>query len=268
MSYTNLTFERHGSIGLMTFNRPEILNAASKAFIDECIHVYDALRTDHEIRVLIITGSGRAFSAGGDLEEVERTLSDPDQGPIQNWYNNFQRSISDSITKMRSLPQPIIAAVGGLAVGGGLGIALASDLVIAGKSARFSAGFLKIGVSAADGSTYFLSKHIGLKRAAEYIYTGRVFDAEEAERIGIVTKIVPDDELEIEAFKLAQAMIDNSSPFGLQITKELLNKNLDATLESSLLSENMALTLCLNSADGREGRKAFLEKRSPLFTNR
>lgn len=270
MEYKNLEFERRNSIGLLTFNRPERLNAFSRELIDEMHHVLDELMDDFQTIIVIIQGKGRAFSAGADLDYLENMVSDEHKlGKVQHYYHNFQQRTSELILQMRRLPQPLIAAVRGPAAGGGFSIAMASDIVIAGESARFRAAFIRIGYSGCDlGTSYFLPRHIGLSRAAEYLYTGRFIDAATAERFGLVSRVVPDDQVEAAALELAEEMLRNS-PFGLRMTKEILNENIDAPgLKSAIHLENTTQALCVLTEDAKQGRKAILEKRQVMYRDR
>ena len=171
---------------------------------------------------------------------------------------------------MRQAPQPLIAAVRGPAAGGGFSLSMACDIRLASESARFNAAFIRIGFSSGDlGSSYFLPRLIGLSKAAEYLYTGRFIDAATAERIGLVSRVVPDDQLDQAALELAQEMLNNS-PFGLRMTKEVLNVNVDApSLIAALWLENRTQALCARSEDVMEAvRATFFEKRPPVYRDR
>ena len=270
MNYKTLEFECRGAIGLLTLNRPERLNALSLEAISELRHFFDSLMDDLKTRVVIIQGKGRAFCAGLDLNALSAVMSEEHElGKVQHMYHYLQQALSDIFVRMRHAPQPIIAGVRGSTCGAGLAIATASDVCIAGESARFQASFIRIGLSACDcGSSYFLPRLIGLSRAAEYLYTGRFMDAVTAERYGLVSRVVPDDKVESTALELAQEMLLNS-PLGLRMTKEVLNQNIDASsLENAIQLENRTQILCLNTEDAKEGPKAFLEKRAPVYRDR
>ena len=167
---------------------------------------------------------------------------------------------------MRRAPQPLIAAIRGPAVASGLSFALACDIRIAGESAQFSAAFIRMGLSGGDlGTSYFLPRVIGLSRAAEYLLTGRFLDATTAERIGLVSRVVDDEHVDVVALELAKEMLQNS-PFGLRMTKELLNLNIDApSLESALHLENRTQVICASTEDAKEAPQAFLQKRPPVY---
>lgn len=270
MDYKTLEFEQRGAIGLLTLNRPERLNALSLELITELRHFFTSLMDNFQTRVVIIQGKGRAFCAGSDLNEWNARFSTKhEQGDVQYLYHDIQQAIADIIVRMRQAPQPLIAAVRGPSAGAGFGIAMASDVRIAGESARFNAAFIRVGLSACDcASSYFLPRLIGLSRAAEYLFTGRFMDAVTAERFGLVSRVVPDDQVEAAALELAEEMLA-TSPFGLRMTKEVLNQNIDASsLDSALQLENRSQVLCALTEDAQEGPRAFLEKRAPIYHNR
>ncbi len=269
--------ERENGISILTFNRPDKLNALSVKLMEEFNEILDYLEWNFDCRVLIITGAGRAFCAGLDLREfpaLRRGKSDKFQhlqifnmgDPIKtNYY--AQKWIAKAIVKMRNISQPIIAAINGAATGGGFAIAMACDIRIASENAKFNNAFIKIGVSGCDlGSSYFLPRLIGLSRAAEMLYTGRFFDANEADRIGFVSKIVHSTTLLEDAINLAEEMLLTKSPLGLRLTKEGINKNLDApSLEAALDYENRNQVITANTKDAPEGVLSFFEKRKPKY---
>ncbi|MHA1650852.1 MAG: enoyl-CoA hydratase/isomerase family protein [Candidatus Helarchaeota archaeon] len=269
--------ERANGIGLLTFNRPKQLNALSVQLMEEFHEVLDYLEWNFDCRVLIITGAGKAFCAGLDLKESPILRKGKSEryshlqflnmrDPIKtNYY--AQKWIANLIIKMRRIPQPIIAAINGAAAGGGFAIAMASDIRIASENAKFNNAFIKIGVSGCDlGSSYFLPRLIGLSRAAEILYTGRFFDAEEADRIGFVSRVVHPTKLIETAINLAEEMLLTKSPLGLRLTKEGINKNIDApSLEAAIFLENRNQVISASTKDASEGVLAFFEKRKPKY---
>lgn len=274
MNYKTLEFESRDHIGWLTLNRPESLNALSSQMVKELREFFLSLEDNLDIRVVIIRGAGRGFCSGLDLKESfggrtqagkESTESESPSG-----YGVGQRAFSELYIRMRQAPQPLIAAVNGIALGGGFSLALACDIRIASESARFNIGFIRVGFSACDmGSSYFLPRLIGLSRAAEYMYTGRFMDSATAERIGLVSRVVPDDELDEAAEELAREML-NASPFGLRMTKEVLNVNVDApSLMAACWLENRTQMLCGRTEDAQEAVRAiFFEKRPPVYKDR
>jgi len=271
MENKNIKFDHRDHVGILTFNRADKLNAISRDFRDELIEFFCKLQQDLETRVVIIRNEGRAFSAGLDLNDFakhEESLSDGKLGKMQ-WGYEWGKRFQELVLSMRRAPQPLIAAIRGPAVGAGFSICMACDVRIAGESARFNAAFIRIGLSGGDmGSSYFLPRLIGLSRAAELLYTGRFLDAATAERIGFVSRVVPDEQVDTTALELAKEMLRNS-PFGLRLTKELLNFNIDApSLESAVQLENRSQTVCGFTEDAKEAAKAFFEKREAEYQDR
>ncbi len=273
--------ELEEGIGILTLNRPERLNALNFEMIEELHDLLGELEWNVDCRVLIITGEGRAFCSGTDLKEASLFASLdnlPDKYSKLKYLNvedeakrkmYGQRRIADVILQLRKINQPVIAAVKGPATGGGFALAMAADIRIAGESARFNNAFINIGMSGTDvGSSYFLPRLIGLSRAAEILYTGRFVDAQEAERIGFVSRVVPDDKLMEAALELAREML-KKTPLGLRLTKEAINMNIDApSLEAALYLENRNQVVCMSTKDIFEALTAFMEKRSPKYGKR
>ncbi len=247
-------------IGVLTLNRPERLNAMSMELVEELHACLTAIESDLSIRVVILTGAGRGFCSGTDLKaECSPTPT------VAQQYRS-QRTIADIVQHMRKIPQPIIGAINGVAAGGGFSFSMACDVRVAAESARFICSFINIGLSGGDvGSTYFLPRLIGLSRAAELLYTGRTMDAAEAERIGYVSRVVPDGESVSAAIEIARTIL-RKSPFGIRMTKEMLNHSIDAgSLEAALYMENRSQALAVQTGDFREAIQAFHEKRPPMF---
>lgn len=265
--YETLELEREGALAWLTLNRPERLNAMSRQLVAELRDFLAKLTDDREIRVVVLRGAGRAFCAGLDLKE-NRGGPDAVQSGVAAGLR-AQRTISDLVMMMRRVPQPIIAAVQGAASGGGFALALGADVRLAGESARMNAAFIRIGLSACDvGVSYFLPRMVGASVAAELLLTGNFIDAARAEKLGLVSRVVPDAELEAAARSLANDMLRNS-PLGLRLTKECLNMSLDAgSLEQVVAMEDRNQILCTRSEDFAEGVKAFLEKRPAKYTAR
>jgi enoyl-CoA hydratase len=263
--YKTLLLERpREGIVLLTLNRPERLNAITFQMFDELNEACVELTADDEARAVVITGSGRGFCSGLDLDEAE-TL--PDMSPGEMMLG--QERWAGSLIAIRELPQPVIAAVNGAAAGGGLGIALAADIRIASPEARFNAAFVKIGLSAGDiGVSWALPRVVGLAHAAEIMFTGRFVDATEAERMGLVNRVVPADDLLDEALAMADQIVSNT-PFGVMLSKRVLNTNVDAgSLRNAVEVENRGQTLATRGQDFREALSAFRAKREPRFTGR
>lgn len=274
-----INFElRDDGIGIITLNRPERLNAMSFQFTEDFNSILDYLMVQIDCRVLILKGAGRGFCSGLDLKEMDLLMQKEKPEHYKKFYYanmpelvkrgmHLQWRISQIFIKMRKISQPIIALVQGPATGGGFALALAADIRIAGESAKFSNAFINIGLSGSDVSvSYHLPRLIGMSRAAEIMMTGRFVDAEEAERIGIVNKIVKDEKLLDAGMELAETLL-SKSPLGLRMTKQALNISLDSpSLETISELENRAQALCIVSKDMLEGLNAFKEKRNPNFS--
>ena len=275
MSYKTIEYECHDHIGLLTLNRPDRLNALSLEMAQELRRFFLTLEEHLDARVLIMRGAGRAFCAGfdvaglsGGMAKIDGTSNMPTGAAA--YGHMVQRAMNALIMNMRQAPQPIIAAVRGPAVGGGFSLTMACDVRLAGESARFNAANIRIGYTGADmGSSYFLPRLIGLSRAAEYMYTGRTMDAATAERIGFVSRMVPDDQLDQAATRLAQEMLQ-ATPLALRLTKELLNANVDApSLVVAGQLEAGCQLLCGMTEDAGEAIKAaYFEKRPPVYHDR
>lgn len=254
-------------IGLLRFNRPARLNAMSLELVEEVHACLAALEApDRPERVLILTGAGRGFCAGTDLKSSEERHSGSHRAGVAE-STQLQRRIADLVAHLRRIPQPVIAAVNGVAAGGGFSLSMAADVRIAAESAQFIASFANIGLSACEmGSSYFLPRLIGLSRAAEILYTGRAVGAKEAGEIGFVSRVVPDGRALEAALEVAKTML-GKSPFGLKMTKEVINQNIDAQgLEAALYLENRTQTLATRTEDFVEAVRAFGEKRPPKFS--
>lgn len=262
--YTTFTFEEiDPAIALMTLNRPEKLNAISWKMVEEMHDCFSGLEQNHAIRVVILTGAGRGFCSGTDLSGEEQTHTGAN--PVTALYKR-QKLIGDLAIHMRRIPQPLVAAVNGVAAGGGFSFAMGCDVRVAVKSARFIASFINIGLSAGDvGSSYFLPRLIGLSRASEILLTGRDFPADEAERCGFVSKVVEDGKSVEAALDIARQML-TKSPFGLRMTKELLTLSLDQQgMEAAMYMENRTQALAVLTGDFKIAMEAFARKEPVQF---
>ena len=251
-------------VALLTLNRPARLNALTFATFDELHDACRRLGAEDATRVVVLTGAGRGFCAGLDLDEAAKL---PEMTTPENVAG--QEHWGAVVSALRALPQPVIAAINGPAAGGGLSLALAADVRVASTEARFNAAFVRIGLSAGDlGSSWALPRVIGLGRAAELMLTGRFVEADEAETIGLVNRVVPPDRLLPTAFELAEQIASNS-PFGVRQSKQLLQANVDApSLDAALELENRAQVLATRTEDMREALEAFRAKRPPRFRDR
>jgi enoyl-CoA hydratase len=260
---------RDGGITVVTMDRPEKLNAMDAALVTGLHDALDEAGRDESCRVIVLTGAGRGFCAGLDLGGFG---SAPDTGQgggrVQQAFA-VQQHIAALITRLRRLRQPVIAAVNGPASGGGFALVLGSDIRIAARSARFNAAFVRIGLSACDiGTSWLLPRLVGAARAHELMLTGRLFDADEALRIGLVTDVVDDDQLLDRVLEEA-ALIARNTPMGVFMTKEVMWSALEIPSQAAAIDlENRTQIMTSFTEDHREAMAAFLQKRDPSFDNR
>ncbi len=257
-------------IRILTLDRPDRLNAMSPELIDQLHERIDELRADGTARVVVLTGAGRGFCSGLDLRDASPTglAAGEGRGRVQRGMDVQQR-IATLVPALRSLRIPVIAAVNGAAAGGGLALALAADVRIAATSAKFNVAFVKLGLSGCDiGVSWLLPRWIGASRAFELMLTGRMVFADEAERIGLVSRVVPDDDLLDAALESARLICANS-PTGVWMTKEVMWAQLEvASLQAGIDLENRTQILTSFTEDMHEAVGAFLERRPPEFRNR
>jgi len=259
MSYATLLIEKKEQIGTITFNRPEKLNAFSQLGFREFIQALKEMDGDEGIRVVAITGSGRAFSAGLDIDEAR-------QGPPETGLQvmPLQDTVAWIPHIMRNMGKPVIAAINGPAAGAGFTIALACDIRIASEDAKLGAGFVRVGLIPELGSSYTLPRLIGIAKACELIFTGKTIDANEAKALGLVNEVVPRDDLAAATAKMA-AEIMKSAPMAVQLAKQALYQGLDSDLVTQLHFEQLGQSACFKSEDFKEAITAFSEKRKPSF---
>jgi enoyl-CoA hydratase len=254
-------------VALLTLNRPEKLNAMTTELVQGLHAHLDAIAIDPEVRVVVLTGAGRGFCAGLDLGGYGEAPNTAHMGRTQAGFA-VQKHIAALIPHLRSLPQPVISAVNGAAAGGGFALVLGSDIRIAARSAKFNAAFIRIGLSACDiGTSWLLPRLVGASRAHELMLTGRIFDAEEAYRIGLVIDLVDDGTvLDAALAKASQVMLN--TPFGVALTKEGMWSALEIPGQQAAIDlENRQQIMASATADHREAMTAFLEKRAPNYTN-
>lgn len=266
MAATVLVDQPSPGVTLLTLNRPERLNAMTAELVGELHDALDAVAQDPACRVVVLTGAGRGFCAGLDLGGYgEAPAAARAQGRVETGFAT-QTHIAGLVPRLRSLPQPVVAAVNGPAAGGGLALALASDVRIAAASARFNVAFVRLGISGCDiGVSWLLPRLVGASRAWELMLTGRIIDAEEADRIGLVLKVVPDGQV-LEAAMETAALVAGNSPWGVRMTKEVMWTQLEVgSLQAGIDLENRTQVLSTMTGDMAEAVAAFLEKRPPDF---
>ncbi len=255
MDYENIIFEKEENIAIITFNRPEAMNALNNQTRAEFRAAIDDVASDDEVKVLILTGSGKAFVAGSDIKEFNATT------PFA--AHNIRR-LGEMVEQ---LEKPVIAAVNGFCLGGGNEIAMGCDIIIASEKAKFGQTEINIGIIPGGGGTQRLPRLIGACRAKELIYTGDIIRAEEADRLGLVNRVVPMDELMPAAKELAKKIAAKSAA-ALKLAKTAINRGMQTNLESGLKYEYELYSLSLSLEDKLEGVNAFLEKRAPKFVGR
>lgn len=255
-------------VALLRLNRPEKLNALSWELVEELHAALDALDRDNRCRVVVLTGAGRGFCAGLDLQDQSNPgalVAGLSPGPRAGLL--AQNRMASLIPHMRRIQQPLIAAINGPAYGGGFALALGCDVRIAARSARLCVQFIRVGVSGCDiGTSYLLPRLIGASRAHDLMLSGRAIDAEEAERYGVVTRIAPDGEAVDAALALADELC-GFAPFGLFATKQVMWANLDVpNLEVAIQLENRNQVMAGSSGETEEAARAFFEKREPVWS--
>ncbi len=255
MAYENIIFEKEENIATITFNRPEAMNALNNQTRAEFGQAIQDVASDDAIKVLILTGSGKAFVAGSDIKEFNATT------PFA------AHSIMRLGEMVEKLEKPVIAAVNGFCLGGGNEIAMGCDIIIASEKAKFGQTEINIGIIPGGGGTQRLPRLIGASRAKELIYTGDIIRAEEADRLGLVNRVVPMDELMPAAKELAKKIAAKSAA-ALKLAKTAINRGMQTNLESGLKYEYELYSLSLSLEDKLEGVNAFLEKRAPKFVGR
>jgi enoyl-CoA hydratase/carnithine racemase len=262
--YQTIRIDKDGPVDWLTLNRPETLNAINTLMVTELRDYFGGLFEDDSVRIVVMRGAGRAFCAGLDIKASQEGADNPWGGGM-----GFQGYLAEVYIRMRRCPQPIVSLIQGPACGGGFSFVLASDIRIAGESARMNAAFIRLGLSACDmGSSYFLPRLVGTSVASELMLTGRFIHADRALATGLVSEVVPDADLAEAAKPYLHEML-TTSPMGLRLTKEGLNLAIDAQgLEAAMAIENRNQLMCSKTEDVKEGMRAFIEKRDPVYTGR
>lgn len=260
MVYQNLLFEKTDGIGIITVNRPKVLNALNKETMMELKDVVGKIAIDPEVAVVIITGSGdKSFVAGADIGEM-RNLSAMEA----RVWSKYSQTVFNEI---ENLPKPVVAAVNGYALGGGCELAMSCDIRIASEKARFGQPEVQLGVIAAFAGTQRLPRLVGKGRAKELLFTGDQITATEAYRIGLVNKVVAGEELMSAAKELAKKIMSRG-PIAVSLSKAAVNEGMDMDLESAQAYEAEVFGLCFSTTDQTEGMSAFTEKRKAQFTGK
>ncbi len=258
MAYECILTETDGNVGIITLNRPDALNAFNKQLMDEVTEAVRAFEADDAIGCMVVTGSEKAFAAGADIKE----MASKDYIDVMN--EEFITANWEEVTRTR---KPVIAAVNGYALGGGCELALMCDFIIAGDTAKFGQPEISIGAMPGAGGTQRLARFIGKSKAMEMCLTGRMMDVEEAERCGLVSRIVPKGELREEAIRVAKQIAGFSRPIAM-LTKEAVNRAYETTLSEGVRFERRVFHSVFAFEDQKEGMAAFNEKRKPAFKNK
>ena len=255
MTYTSILVDRKKPVACITLNRPEALNALNNEMMKEVTEVLTELEADEQIKVIVLTGSEKAFAAGADIKEIR------DKQFLDIYQDDF---ISDNWEMAARCKKPIIAAVAGYALGGGCELAMMCDFIIAADNAKFGQPELSIGVIPGAGGTQRLTRFVGKSKAMDMILTGRMMDADEAERSGLVSRVVPMDSLMQEAMAIAEKIARHSQP-SVKMAKECVNAAYETAMETGIRFERKVFQALFGTHDQKEGMSAFIEKRPPDY---
>jgi len=267
MEYKDLIFEKQDGIATVILNRPERLNALSADMQDGLVSVIQEIQMDPEIKVMVLTGAGRGFCSGGDVRRMGETQSSGQDRHPFDLREGYRFGIQRIPRAMSKLDKPTIAAVNGAAVGAGCDLALMCDIRIASDAARFGETYVRVGLNPGNGGTYFLPRIVGIQKACELLFTGDIIDAQEALRIGLVSKVVPAEELMTVTRELA-LKIAKGATLAIRMTKHALYQGLQTDLDANLELLAYMQEVATLSEDHREGVRAFAEKREAQFKGR
>ena len=256
MTTETIIVERHGRVGIVRLNRPQALNALNATLRNELLGAVEAFDADAEVGCILITGSDKAFAAGADIKEMAD----------KSYIDIFRADYAADYERLTRVRKPVIAAVAGFALGGGCELAMMCDLIIAADTAKFGQPEIKLGVIPGIGGTQRLTRAVGKAKAMDLILTGRVMDAAEAERSGLVARVVPAARLMEEALKVAETIAAMSQP-SLLAAKEAVNRSFETSLAEGVRFERRVFHALFATKDRKEGMAAFIEKRPPRFTN-
>ena len=257
MAYQNIIVEKKGRVGVVTLNRPKALNALCDALIQELGRALDDFEADHHIGAIVITGSDKAFAAGADIKEMQS----------KSYMDVYNGDFIESWQRVTLCRKPVVAAVAGFALGGGCELAMMCDFIIAADTAKFGQPEIKLGVIPGSGGTQRLTRFVGKSKAMEMCLTGRMMDAQEAERAGLASRILPAAELVEEAVKTAQ-LIASMAPLAVLANKEMVNAAFETGLAQGVQFERRLFHALFGTADQKEGMAAFVEKRPGNWTGK
>jgi len=260
MGFETIMYEKEEGVGIIKINRPKSLNALNRQLIEEMSRVLDDIRADDEVRAVIITGSEKFFGAGADIKEIKDL-----DAPVDAYA--FVSRAQAMYNRIEDLDKPVIAAVSGLALGGGCELTMACDIRIAAENARFGQPEIKIGVIPGGGGTQRLPRLVGVGRAKELLFSGDPIDAAEAHRIGLVNKVVPVENLMDEARNMARTYCERPT-FAMKMTKTAVNEGMNMDLRAALAYETRCFEILFSTEDQKEGMNAFVEKRKGVYKGR
>jgi len=260
MEYKAILVEKREGVAVVTINQPKTMNALTQPVLDDLMAASADISGDDEVKVVVLTGTGRAFCAGGDINRFM-------EGFTQNSGIDYIDGIHTCIRSWANMKKPVIAAVNGAAAGAGLGIMLLCDISIMSEDAKVSCAFINMGLIPDCGVAYFLPRMIGMQRAKELIFTGKVLKAGDAYQLGLTSKVVPADELMEKTMELAKQLAKGPS-YALRMSKRMLGMSLDMPFDDLLRLESMLQADCFMTEDSKEAASAFMEKRPPKFNGR
>jgi len=262
MTYETITYEASDGVGHLRLNRPGGANAVSEAFARDLRNVMIEIEFDDSVRAVSVTAEGKVFCAGGDLKEFHAQGADlPSHGA--KLLGDFHAALY----KMNRMPKPFVAGVRGAAGGAGLSFVGSFDLVVGGETSKYTMAYTRAGMTPDGTSSYFIGRHIGLRRMLDLTLTNRVLDAETAEQWGLINRVVPDDDVDTATAALA-AELAAGAPFAVGHAKQVIYNGFEQTLESAGEFEGVMITTAMGTSDGQEGIASFVEKRAPQWTGR
>jgi enoyl-CoA hydratase/carnithine racemase len=268
VEFSEILYDVQGGVATITLSRPERLNAFTRVMLQEWTHAIELARDDDAVRAVVVTGAGRGFCAGMDVgqEAAGAGVLLGETGPAGS-RNSLRYSVHHVPRALQLLDKPYIAAVNGAAVGAGMDMASMADIRFAAETARFGMAYVKMGIVPGDGGAYFLPRLVGLQKALELIWTGELFDAAEALRIGYVLRVYPVETLLTEALGFARRLAEGPA-VAVQLAKRLVYRGLEVGLDQALDLAQSAMAIAQSTEDAREGPRAFVERRPPRFQGR
>jgi enoyl-CoA hydratase/carnithine racemase len=267
MEFRDIIYTKEEGIATITLNRPQTMNAFTPTMLDEWVAAIEDAKKDDTVKVLVITGAGRGFCSGMDVKDAAGRGPEGQPLTLAERRDFLRRSVHRVPRALVDFDKPYIGAINGAAVGAGMDMASMCDIRLASDRARFGMTYVRMGIVPGDGGCYFLPRVVGIAKAAELIWTGRIFDAEEALRIGYVSKVVPHDELVVATKELARQFAKGPA-VAIQLAKRLLYRCLDLDLNRALEAAESAMLVVQSTEDAREGPRAWVEKREPIFRGR